>query len=188
MIFYSCKTSKGGHSKKGAVAKKATDTVVYVPFTKELRDRVLYNNLDIKKLQFFIDQKLILRRTLGAVKADIQSGILLFEKGQYIQEIIIPAYTPAVCEGINGDRMTVSFESAASSGLEFGALWENNYFKLLTKKTVTGGAEVSYNHNTYSVQCGTCALAGETRLVVIKKEIDNMKNTQRIVEGRKVGS
>jgi hypothetical protein len=167
--------------------EKKEDTV-YVAFTKGLRQRVANNNIDIKKVQFFIDQKLILRRTLGSEKAEVQSGVILFEKGAYINEIIIPAFTPGVCENVNGDRLRISFEKQGNY-IEFAAL-SDSYFKLTGSNwdVANGTADINYDNFTYKVQCASCSSAGEAKLVVIKKEIDNMQQMQRVVEGRKVGN
>jgi hypothetical protein len=183
-LCFSC--SNKIQSKKGP-EKKGEDTV-YVAFTKALRQRVISNNIDIKKVQFFIDQKLILRRTLGSEKAEVQSGVILFEKGAYINEIIIPAFTPGVCESVNGDRLRISFEKQGNY-IEFAAL-NDVYFKLTGSNwdIYNGTTDINYENNTYKVQCASCSSAGEAKLVVIKKEIDNMQQMQRVVEGRKVGN
>jgi len=184
VILFSCSDKI---TPKKSQEKKVEDTV-YVAFTKALRQRITSNNIDIKKVQFFIDQKLILRRTLGSEKAEVQSGVILFEKGAYVNEIIIPAYTPGVCESINGERLRISFEKQGNY-IEFAAL-NDVYFKLTGSNwdVNNGTADITYDNNTYKVQCASCGSAGEAKLVVIKKEIDNMQQMQRVVEGRKVGN
>ncbi len=161
--------------------------VLYVPFTKELRQRIENNNLDIKKIQFFVDQQLIMRRTLGTEKADVKSGELLFEKGQYINEVVIPAFTPGVLESINGDRMKISFE-VQNNEIEFAALGDNTFFRLVGSNwnNANGSADIVYENKVYRVVCGSCSSAGDAKLVVIKKEIDKMDNKKRIVQGRKI--
>ena len=164
-----------------------TKEVLYVPFTKELRQRIENNNLDIKKIQFFVDQQLIMRRTLGTEKADVKSGELLFEKGQYINEVVIPAFTPGVLENIAGDRMKISFE-IQNNEIEFAALGDNTFYRLVGSNwnNANGSADIVYENKVYRVVCGSCSSAGDAKLVVIKKEIDKMDNKKRIVQGRKI--
>ena len=38
----------------------------YVPFTKSLKQRLDHDHADLKKIQFYVDQALVLRRTNGA--------------------------------------------------------------------------------------------------------------------------
>lgn len=186
LICFSC--SRKTYPKKPAQVQVKKEDTVFVAFTKALRQRVLNSNLDLKRVQFFVDQKLILRRTLGSEKAEVESGVILFEKGAYVNEIVIPAYTPGVCESVNGDRMRVSFEKQGNF-LEFAALGDNTTFKLAGTNwdTVNGTADVTYENFTYKIQCATCNSAGDAKLVVIKKEIDSLNQQQRVVEGRKVG-
>jgi hypothetical protein len=185
-IFFCCSCSNKTVPKKPVPAN--TEDTVYVGFTKALRQRIANSNIDIKKVQFFVDQKLILRRTLGNEKAEVQSGVILFEKGAYINEIIIPAFTPGICEFVNGDRLKISFEKQGNY-IEFAAL-NDVYYKLTGTNwdTNNGTTDITYDGYTYKVQCATCSSAGEAKLVVIKKEIDNLQSNQRVVEGRKVGN
>jgi len=172
-------------SRHAAVAKTARDTF-YIPFTKSLKQRVESNHLDIKKIQFFVDQKLVLRRSLGTQKNDIKSGVILFENGQYINEVIIPRNTPGVCVGANGDRLMISFEIQNNS-VEFGpGGYNDGYFTLYAHNWNGGTAEMVYDNKNYKVQCATCGNVGDVKLMVRKSEADKLQRTQRIVEGRKV--
>ena len=185
LICLSC--SKKVHPAKPVVVQKKGDDTTYVAFTKSLKQRIGSSNIDLRKIQFFVDQKLVLRRTLGSDKAEVESGVILFEKGSYINEIVIPAYTPGICEVVNGDRLQISFEKQGNA-LEFAALNENIYFKLTGTHwdNINGSADVNYENNVYRISCASCSSAGQAKLVVIKKEIDNLQQMQRVVEGRKV--
>jgi len=172
-------------SRRAAVSRSARDTS-YIPFTKALKQRVENNRLDIKKIQFFVDQKLVLRRSMGSQKNDIKSGVILFENGQYINEVIIPRNTPGVCVGINGDRLMISFELQNNS-VEFGpGGYNDGYFTLYAHNWSGGSAEMVYDNKNYKVQCATCLNVGDVKLMVRKSEADKLQRTQRVVEGRKV--
>jgi len=180
IILFGCSCSR-----HASAAKSAKDTL-YTPFTKELKRQVENNHLDIMKLQFFVDQKLILRRSLGTQKSEIKSGVILFEKGQYINEVIIPKNTPGVCEIVNGDHLMVSFE-LQNNNVEFGPGGLNEGFFTLYARNWNGGmADLTYDNKTYKLQCATCYNAGDVKLLVRKSEADKLQRTQRIVEGRKV--
>ncbi len=175
LVFFGCTSSRD-----------TTSAAMYVPFTTALRQRILNNNLDIKKVQFFIDQKLVLRRSLGTKKVDIKSGVLLLENGEYIQEVIIPKYTPGICEGMNGDDLLISFESQ-NNNIEFGpGEYTKNYFMLYGKNWNNGTGELAYDNATYKVTCGSCYNAQDAKLVVKKSEADKYNRYQRVVKGRKV--
>ncbi len=173
-------------SRKAHGYASANDTT-FVPFTKSLKDLVDRNNLDIKKLQFFVDQKLVMRRSLGKQKVDIKSGVIVFENGEYMQEIIIPAFTPGVCERSAGNQLQISFETS-SNNISFAAMGDNTYFRLLGHNWDQryGTTEIVYDNQNYKVQCASCTNAGDAKLVVRKNQMDRLQNSKRIVEGRKV--
>lgn len=169
-------------------ARMATNDNLFVPYTKDLQDRVVSSNLDVKKIQFFIDQKLVLRRTLGNQKSDIKGGQILFENGLYIHEVIIPKYTPGVCDGIDGDKIAISFE-LQNNDLRFAAHGDPQGAFTLSAKNWSGGTgEITYDNATYAVKCATCADVAVTKLLVKKSEARRLQTTQRVVRGRRVSN
>ncbi len=166
----------------------STNGNLYVPFTKDLLDRINSNNLDIKKVQFFIDQRLILRRTLGSQKSNIKGGQILFENGLYVHEVIIPKYTPGVCEGFDGDRISISFE-LQNNDINFGPHGNNQEsFTLSARNWNNGTGELTYDNATYTVKCAACPNVAVTTLLVKKSEAHKLRKTQRIVRGRRVSN
>src|SRR6185312_631902 len=73
----------------------------YVPFTRDLRQKLEKENIDLKQVQFYVDQKLILARNLGDQKVVVNSGVVRLENGKFINEVIIPTLTPGVCESVD---------------------------------------------------------------------------------------
>jgi hypothetical protein len=160
----------------------------FVPFTEDLKVRVEKNGLDIRKVQFYNDQKLVLRRSLGGTKADVKGGVILFENGEYINEIVINAFTPGICEVATADKLSISFEEANKNTIEFGLGGLNsNQYVLFGSKWENGSAEVMYDNEAYRIRCGNgCSNVGDVKLVVKKSEFENTKNNIRVVEGRKI--
>ena len=158
----------------------------YVPFTSGLEQKILHDSLDLKKVQFFVDQKLVLKRSLGSQKTNIKSGVIVFENGEYINEIVIPKYTPGIIENVDGNHLMVSFE-VKNNNIEFGpGKYTPNYFMLYAKTWNNGAGQLTYDNENYRVTCGSCDNASIAKLVVRKKQADDYNNHQRIVKGRKV--
>src|ERR1700753_311539 len=86
LFLFACGSSRSTTSKK------------YVPFTRELQQRLERDNIDLHQLQFYVDQGLVMSRYVGNEKAQVSAGVLKFENGQYINEVIIPSFTQGVCE------------------------------------------------------------------------------------------
>ncbi len=160
-----------------------TDTS-FIAFTKSLKDRLDHDNVDITKIQFYIDQKLTLRRVMGSEKGVVQSGVIMFDNGQYINEVVIPAYTPGVCERVNGDALKLSFDAPGKT-IEFAALYNNNNFIVVGSNWHNGTVDINYDNAVYQVSC-PCGSTTEARLVVRRNQAFKKDNSARVVAGRKV--
>jgi hypothetical protein len=55
----------------------------FVPFTRDLRAKLEKENIDLRQVQFYVDQKLVLSRNLGDQKVEVKSGVVKLENGQY---------------------------------------------------------------------------------------------------------
>jgi len=186
MVILTCSVLFSCHTSKHASVTKSSSDTIYIPFTKTLKQRIESNHLDIKKVQFFVDQRLVLHRSLGTQKSEIKSGVIISENGQFINEIIIPRNTPGVCLGYNGDKLMVSFE-VENNDIEFGPGGMNDaYFTLYARNWSGGTADITYDNKNYKVQCASCYNAGDVKLLVRKSQADKLEKTQRTVEGRKV--
>jgi hypothetical protein len=156
-----------------------------VPFTRELYYRLKERNLDIRKLQFFIDQTIVLSRGTDNGNLDIQGGKIVNKYGINENKIELLALTPGIVEAIESDGLRVSFEQGSNlkfinnsfSPVHFifsGANWNN------------GTAEVNYRNTVYRASCGTCGSVAEAKLVVRQKDIDNNDVKTYTIPGRTI--
>src|SRR5579872_2832562 len=122
----------------------------YVPFTRDLKQRLERDNIDLKQVQFYVDQKLILNRNLGDVKVEVHSGVVKMENGKYINEVIIPALTPGICDGAEGDKLMISFEKG-NNNLPFGpgSGYTFNEYSLYGVEWKNGTTAVMYDSNKF---------------------------------------
>ena len=160
----------------------------YVPFTRDLKQKLEKENIDLKQVQFYVDQKLVLNRNLGDQKLVVTSGVVKMENGKYINEVIIPQLTPGVLEDMNNDKLLVSFEKG-SNNLAFGpgsGSTFNNYV-LYGTQWQNGTTLVDYDSNKFRARCGSCSDVASALLVIRKKELDKWERKSRTVTGRTVG-
>lgn len=160
----------------------------YVPFTRDLRQKLEKENIDLKQVQFYVDQKLILNRNLGDVKVEVHSGVVKLENGKYINEVIIPSLTPGVCDATEGDKLMISFEKG-NNDLAFGpgSGYTFNEYVLYGTEWKNGTTLVTYDSNKYRARCGSCSDVASATLVIRKRELDRMERKSRILKGRTVG-
>ena len=161
----------------------------FVPFTKDLKMRLERENIDLRQVQFYVDQELILSRNLGDVKLEVHSGVVKLESGKYINEVIIPAFTPGICDTVNNDKLMVSFEQGANS-LAFGpgSGYTFNQYVLYGTDWKNGTAAITYDSNKFRARCGTCQDIASATLVIRKTAIDKIERKTHIVKGRTVGN
>ena len=159
----------------------------YVPFTRELKERLEKENIDIKQVQFYVDQKLIMSRYLDNGKAEVKSGVVKLENGRYINEVVIEPFTPGVCEDIANGNLMVNFEKGSSDlGFGLGSNYSADQFVLYGYDWKNGTAIVNFDNQKFRVRCGTCADVANARLMIKKSVVDKFEKKTRVLEGRKV--
>jgi hypothetical protein len=177
LLLFSCSNSKS------VVTNKK-----FVPFTRELQQRLERDNIDMHQLQFYIDQGLVMSRYVGNEKAQVSAGVLKFENGQYINEVIIPSFTPGICEDVANSRLMISFEKG-NNDIAFGpgSGYASDDYVLYATDWRNGTALITFDNNKFRVHCSTCTDVATARLMVKKSEIDKIEKKSRVVEGRTVG-
>jgi hypothetical protein len=160
----------------------------YVPFTRDLKQKLEKENIDLKQVQFYVDQKLILNRNLGDQKVVVSSGVVKLENGKYINEVIIPTLTPGLCDVVDGDKLMISFEKG-NNALAFGpgSGYSFNQYVLYGTEWKNGTALVTYDSNKYRARCGSCSDVASATLVIKKSVLDKMERKSRTLKGRTVG-
>lgn len=159
----------------------------YVPFTRDLKQKLDKENIDLKQVQFYVDQKLILSRNLGDQKVEVKSGVVKLENGKYINDVIIPALTPGICESTDNDKLMVSFEKG-NNDLAFGpgSGYTFNNYVLYGTEWKNGTASVTYDSNKFRASCGSCSDVASAMLVIRKSTLDKMEKKIRTLKGRTV--
>jgi hypothetical protein len=159
----------------------------FVPFTRDLKQKLEKENIDLKQVQFYVDQKLILNRNLGDQKLAVSSGVVKMENGKYVNEVIIPSFTPGVYEGSEGERLLINFEKG-NNNLAFGpgSGYSFNDYVLYGTEWKNGTCAVTYDSNKFRARCGTCQDVASATLVIRKKVADKWEHKSRTLKGRTI--
>lgn len=163
----------------------AIDKSQFVPFSRELQMKLAAYNVDVRRVQFYIDQKLVLTRALDSAKAEVASGTVRFINGKLINEIVIPAYTPGIIESADLNGVRVSFESG-NSFLFVPAEGEDKYV-VAGNNWDNGTVEVPYDKGIYKAACGGSNSVADVRLVVKLTDVNKSDKKTRTLQGRKLG-
>lgn len=162
------------------------DPTVYVPFTRDLYNKLRANNIDIRKVQFFTDQDIILSKYMDMNKAEVVSGVVRFSNGKNIEEIKIPAHTPGVCDSIDVDGLRINFERGNNDFKFINNKYSPEFFIFSGNNWKDGTCEVLYNRMIYRASCGSCGSAADIKLVVKQSDLDNSQKKTKIITGRSV--
>lgn len=201
IVFSSCSSGKHSSSSKGYLKSStpqnltstnaytpATPTIdksQYVAFSRELQMKLSAFNVDAKRVQFYIDGKMVLTRTMDSTKAEVSSGTVKFINGNKIHEIIIPAYTPGIVESADMNGIRVSFENG-NSFLFVPAEGDDRYV-LAGNNWDNGTVEVSYDKGIYRASAGPSGNVADVKLVVKLADVKSSDKKTRTLSGRKLG-
>ena len=155
------------------------------PFTQDLYDKHRWTESELKKIQFYLSEDVLLTRQMTSGESHITGGKIRIENGRRIEEIRIPAYTPGVLLFMPREkRFAVSFESQDNDlYLMFGPNPKmRNRYALLAKEWEGDQGKVHYNGNLYDVDTRS---AFASLMVDLKKTWTTEYNSRR-AEGRRV--
>ncbi|MEP7322868.1 MAG: hypothetical protein ABI761_13155 [Saprospiraceae bacterium] len=155
------------------------------PYTQKLNDRYEWKESDLKKVQFYLSEDIVLRRKAGSGKAEIAQGEIKIIDGTRYEIVKFRKNTPGVLLFMpKENRMAISFEDGSESNyLMFGPNPNfNNRYVLLASDWNKRYGEVTYQGKKWETSTAS-AYAG---LVINLKNIDQNNTEARIAKGRTV--
>ncbi|MBY0481837.1 MAG: hypothetical protein K2Q21_10800 [Chitinophagaceae bacterium] len=165
----------------------AVDKTQYTTYTKELQMKMQAYAIDYKKVQIYLDQKLILVKNIDSTKADVSSGVFRIINNSSIEEITINAYTPGVIDSIDPDGIWIKFENgnslrfvpqSAESGEDNFVIAGNNWEE--------GTCEVLYAKKIYRASCFKCPSIASVHPMIRLSDIDKRDKKTKVLPGIKI--
>ena len=155
-----------------------------VPFTQNLREKYQLKPEELKRIQFYTSNDLILRRGENKNSKETEGGELTLMKDGLVEEIIIKAGTPCLIqEVVDGNKVTVSFEDGNSRYLVFGSINNRDgYYTLMALEWISGKGKVNYGEQTYMTNSGS----KDVFLTLKVKSLEKYKKDQKVVKGKKI--
>lgn len=155
-----------------------------VPFTQQLRDQYKLNVEELKSIQFYTSNNLVLRRAETESKKETSGGELTISKDRVLEEIVIKAGTPCVIKDVvDGSRVTVTFEDGGNKYLVFGSIRNRDgYYTLQALDWTQGKGKVNYGEQLYITSEGS----RDIFLVLKMKSLNQFKVDQKVIKGKTV--
>ncbi|MEE9371568.1 MAG: PH domain-containing protein [Saprospiraceae bacterium] len=153
-------------------------------FNQEMVDEYKWNNAEIKKIQFYLSEDIVLWRKLKKDDTQIKNGKIRIEDDSKVEEVIIKKNTPGVVLFIpKKNKYAVSFDSDEDHFLMFGPNPKNkDKYVLLAKDWDRRRGKVTYGKVVYSTNSES-AFAG---LLVDIKTAKNIKYNSKTASGRRI--
>ena len=156
------------------------------PFTQDLYDENGWTDDDLKRIQFYLSEDIILRRGVTSGSSSINSGKIKIVDGKKIEETIIKKGTPGVLIfKPKEDRFAISFEPGDKRFLIFGPSQRNNEkysLRAASWDKSNNQGEVTYNGKKYY----TPTKSAYAVLMVDLKKVGNSTIKSRTAKGRTV--
>src|SRR6056297_1023909 len=139
---------------------------------------------DMKGIQFYLSNELILERSLTQKKSQVRDGKIIVENAGEVERIRIPAESPGVFVfSPDGEKMAISFSEDDDAYLMFGPNPnENNRYTLLGKKWKRNYGEVTFKNKTYFVDRN----ASMVGLLVDLNYQQNKRERRKTLRGRRI--
>jgi hypothetical protein len=154
-----------------------------VAYTSYLGSKYQLTEGDLKKVQFYTSDDIILYTRESSSKTGTENGTIVVSSNEAENQILIKKGTPGVLLKLVGaDKVYISFEVGDSKFLVFGSTGQREPFKLQAENWEGGRGKLSYDGKIYYAS-GT---SGSTYLLVSIKKFQKKKSDQKVVEGRKV--
>jgi hypothetical protein len=154
-----------------------------VPYTDALRQKYNWSENDLKRIQFYTSDAIVLQRKIVEGETRIQEGKIKTINGEKVEEIIIRSGTPGILIEESNGKLSVSFEKNDQHYINFGKnVNMNNRFSIAFSSLKNKIGTINYNGTKYFTAPETV----DAILMVDMRRIDNSELNQRVAKGRKV--
>jgi len=154
------------------------------PFTQQLYDSNNWTEDELKQVQFYLSDDVVLRREANSGNSRIEGGEIKVIDGRKVEEIVIRKNTPGILVFIPKEkRFAVSFETNDDRFLMFGPNPKaGNRYILLASEWKRSRGTVTYDGKPFYTPSSSAYAA----LLVDLKKVRKVSVKSRTAKGRKV--
>jgi len=154
-----------------------------VPYTSYLANKYQLTEVDLKKVQFYTSEDIILSTKESSSKTETENGNIVVSSNTAEDQIIIKKGTPGILEKqVGSDKVYISFEVGEGKFLVFGSTGQREPFRLQAENWDNGKGKLTYGGKVYFAS----GYSGTAHLLVYIKKFQKKKSNQKVVEGRKI--
>ena len=153
-------------------------------FTERMYDQQGWSEQQLKKIQFYLSDDIVLWRDAGSSKSALDNGTIKIIDGRKVQEVVFKEGTPGVFVfSPKKDQFAISFEATDDRFLMFGPSdkWSGR-FVLLAKEWKKNRGKITYNGKIWN----TSTESAYATLMVDLKKANKTQYNSKTVSGRKI--
>lgn len=156
------------------------------PFTQRLYETQRWEEEDLRRIQFYLSEDVVLQRALTQDRSQIRNGSVKVINGREVEQVVFRRNTPGVfIFSPKDERVAVSFEDDNDNFLVFGPNPKNgDRYSLLANDWTRRSGKVTYAGREWDVSSADAFAS----LLIPLKRIREGDTRGRVVGGRKVGN
>lgn len=153
-------------------------------FTEDLYDEYQWSDRELKKIQFYVSQDIVLFKGASDNNTRIENGRIKVKSDRQVKELVIKKGTPGVfIQAPKTNRFAISFDDGKGNFLMFGPNTKaNGRFVLLAKDWDRRSGKISYGGETYE----TSSESAYAALMVDIKRARKTKYESKTAGGKRV--
>ena len=154
-----------------------------IPFTQSIREQHNLSEAEIRKIQFYLSDPVLLRRGTSDSQKATEEGTLVIKSGKNLEQVSFKAKTPGAVDAvISNNTLKVSFEEGAEKGLIFSTDKQGYYNLQALSWDRNGRGTINYDGQTYYAAPGS-----RNAILMFKmKSLKDVKIKEKVVKGKKV--
>lgn len=143
----------------------------YSYFTEQLHDEYNWSDQELKEIQYYLSEDIVLHRELSREDSRITNGKIKISGGREVEELIFEKDTPGILMfSPKEDRFAISFEK--DKYLMFGPNKKTQgRFVLLAKEWNRRSGEITYGDKVYQTP-------SESAYASLLVDVDNIRKTK----------
>ncbi len=171
----------------GCVSATSCASFEPIPFTQELIDQHRLTDTDVRNLQYFVDNPIVLRREVRDANREVVRGRLVTREGRLVDEVMVEPLTPGVSLEAEIGVLEVSFERPTflyfAPGRS-GSMLTGQYCLATTVSHVSRDeVRIRFDGQLYDASEGYRTAC----LLVDARELNELERRRRILKGERIG-
>ncbi|WP_116124990.1 hypothetical protein [Lewinella sp. IMCC34183] len=154
------------------------------PFTQQLVEEQQWEEADLRRIQFYLSEDVVLQRELRSGSSQIRNGTVKVINGREVEQVVFRRNTPGVFTfSPKSQRVAVSFEDDDQNFLVFGPNPKNgDRYTLLASDWDRNSGTVNYAGREWRVSSADAF----ANLMISLKRIRDEDTRGRVVRGRRL--